>query len=34
MRHEPSYKQLKVKTNRYAEIVTDIKTWTSERKDT
>jgi hypothetical protein len=38
-RHEPSYKQLVVKTNRtehsfYEEIVTDITTRNSERKVT
>jgi hypothetical protein len=36
LRHLPSYKQLEVKTNRtsfFAEIVTDITTWNSERKD-
>ena len=37
MRHEPSYKQPEVKTNRtlfYVEIVTDITPRNSERKDT
>ena len=37
IRHELSYKQLEVKTNRtsfYAEIVTDLTTRNSERKDT
>ena len=37
IRHEPSYKQLELKMNRtyfYAEIVTDITTWTLKHKDT
>jgi hypothetical protein len=37
MKHEPSYKQPEVKTNRiffYPEIVTDITTRNEERKDT
>ena len=37
LRHDPSYKQLEVKTDRtslYAEIITDITTRNSERKDT
>ena len=37
IRHDPSYKQLEVKTNRtsfYVEIVTDITTWNSEYKYT
>ena len=36
-KHEPSYKQLEVKTNRtlfYAEIVMDITTQNLEYKDT
>ena len=35
-RHGPSYKQLDVKmirTSLFADIVTDITTWNSERKD-